>query len=190
MNDAGKPFYAQVISMSAHHPFTIPAEKHKLKLPERYEGTFVGDYVRSQNYADYAFGQFVDELKADGLWEDSLIMVYGDHMGLPIYSLDNDDKELMKEIYGHEYSYADMLNIPLLIHGEGLAPQKLEQVGGEVDIMPTAASLLGGIDGSQPAFRPGSAQPVLQSAAAALLSAYRIVHFQLRPADSGEQLRG
>lgn len=143
MNDAGKPFYAQVISMSAHHPFTIPAEKHKMKLPERYEGTFVGDYVRSQNYADYAFGQFVDELKADGLWEDSLIMVYGDHMGLPIYSLDNDDKELMKEIYGHEYSYADMLNIPLLIHGEGLAPQKLEQVGGEVDIMPTAASLLG-----------------------------------------------
>lgn len=143
MSDEGQPFYAQVISMSAHHPFTIPAEKYKMKLPERYEGTFVGDYIRSQNYADYAFGQFVDELKADGIWDNSLIMVYGDHMGLPIYSLDHDDKELMKEIYGYDYAYANMLNIPLLVHGKGLAPQTLEQVGGEVDIMPTAASLLG-----------------------------------------------
>ncbi|KAI7264853.1 hypothetical protein KC345_g8700 [Hortaea werneckii] len=143
MNDAGQPFYAQVISMSSHHPFTIPEEKYKMKLPERYEGTFVGDYVRAQNYADYAFGQFMDELKANGLWDNSVIMVYGDHMGLPIYSLDHDDKELMTEIYGHEYGYANMLNIPLLIHGPALAPQTLTQVGGEVDIMPTAASLLG-----------------------------------------------
>ncbi|AIQ55258.1 LTA synthase family protein [Paenibacillus sp. FSL R7-0331] len=144
MDADGKPFYAQVISMSAHHPFTIPEEKYQMKLPERYEGTFVGDYVRSQNYADYAFGQFVNELKASGVWDDSLIMVYGDHMGLPIYSLDHDDKQLMEEIYGHEYEYANMLNIPLIIHEEGsLEPQTLEQVGGEVDIMPTAASLLG-----------------------------------------------
>ncbi|WP_425495249.1 LTA synthase family protein [Paenibacillus tengchongensis] len=144
MNASGQPFYAQVISMSAHHPFTIPAEKYQMKLPERYEGTFVGDYIRSQNYADYAFGQFIDELKADGLLDNSLIMVYGDHMGLPIYSLDHDDKELMTEIYGHDYEYAHMLNIPLMIHAEGaLQPQTLEQVGGEVDIMPTAASLLG-----------------------------------------------
>nr|WP_150270183.1 LTA synthase family protein [Paenibacillus tepidiphilus] len=144
MNDSGQPFYAQVISMSAHHPFTIPSEKHHMKLPERYEGTFVGDYIRSQNYADYAFGQFMDELKANGILDNSLIMVYGDHMGLPIYSLDHDDKELMTEIYGHDYEYAHMLNIPLMIHAEGaLQPQTLEQVGGEVDIMPTAASLLG-----------------------------------------------
>jgi len=82
-------------------------------------------------------------LKANGLMDNSVIMVYGDHMGLPIYSLDHDDKELMTEIYGHEYEYADMLNIPLLIHGPALAPQTLTQVGGEVDIMPTAAGLLG-----------------------------------------------
>lgn len=130
--------------MSAHHPFTIPEEKYRMELPERYEGTFVGDYIRSQNYADDAFGHFVEELKAKGVWDNSVIMIYGDHMGLPIYSLDHDDKELMTEIYGHEYSYADMMNIPLLIHaGDGVAPQTIDEVGGEVDIMPTAASLLG-----------------------------------------------
>ncbi|MFE4712188.1 LTA synthase family protein [Paenibacillus sp. NPDC056722] len=144
MNEAGQPFYSQIISMSAHHPFTIPAEKYRMKLPERYEGTFVGDYIRSQNYADEAFGQFVAELKANGVWDNSLIMIYGDHMGLPIYSLDHDDKALMQEIYGHDYSYANMMNIPLIIHGGGITkPQVLDQVGGEIDIMPTAAGLLG-----------------------------------------------
>lgn len=144
LDASGQPFYAQIIAMSAHHPFTIPEEKHRMKLPERYEGTFVGDYVRSQNYADSAFGELVEELKSSGIWEDSIIMVYGDHMGLPIYSLDNDDKALMEEMLGYEYGYGDMLNIPLIIHGPSLkGPQTLQQVGGEVDILPTAANLLG-----------------------------------------------
>ncbi|MFU1795840.1 LTA synthase family protein [Paenibacillus azoreducens] len=144
MDRKDKPFYAQIISMSAHHPFTIPANKHKMELPKRYQGTFVGDYIRAQNYADYALGQLIDELKQKGLWEDSLIVIYGDHMGLPIYSLDHDDKQLMEEIYGQEYSYTDMLNIPLVIAGSGVPHEQIrDEVGGQVDIMPTVANLLG-----------------------------------------------
>lgn len=144
MDQEDKPFYAQIISMSAHHPFTIPENKYKMELPERYQGTFVGDYIRAQNYADYALGQMVDDLKQKGLWDDSMIVLYGDHMGLPIYSLDHDDKELMKEIYGHEYSYTDMLNIPLIIAGSGVQHEQIrDEIGGQSDIMPTVANLLG-----------------------------------------------
>ncbi|MBB3130768.1 phosphoglycerol transferase MdoB-like AlkP superfamily enzyme [Paenibacillus rhizosphaerae] len=144
MNQEDKPFYAQVISMSAHHPFTIPESKYHMQLPERYDGTFVGDYIRAQNYADYALGQFIDELKKNGLWDDSLIVIYGDHMGLPLYSLDRDDKELMKEIYGHEYSYSDMINIPLILAGSSIKhPEVNNTVGGQVDILPTVANLTG-----------------------------------------------
>ncbi|WP_106767355.1 LTA synthase family protein [Paenibacillus faecalis] len=144
MNESGKPFYAHVLSMTAHHPYTIPESKHKMTLPERYEGTFAGDYIRSQNYADYALGQFIEQLKKDGIWDDSLVIIYGDHLGLPIYSLDNDDKELMKEIYGREYVSSDMINIPLMIYGEGyIEPMVMEQVGGQIDILPTIANLTG-----------------------------------------------
>lgn len=143
MHETGKPFYTQIISMSAHHPFTIPEEKYRMTLPERYEGTFVGDYIRAQNYADDALGKFIEQLKKDGIWDDSLIVVYGDHLGLPIYSLDNKDKELMQEIYGREYTSADMINIPLMIHGNGLEPAVKEQVGGQIDLLPTIANLLG-----------------------------------------------
>ncbi|QJD82536.1 LTA synthase family protein [Cohnella herbarum] len=144
MSQSGNPFYAHVISMTAHHPFTTPEEKDRIELPERYEGTFVGDYIRSQSYADYALGQFIDELKASGIWDNSLIVVYGDHLGLPMYSLDDDDKELMEEIYGHPYGYTDMINIPLVIAAPGKTqPVEFTQTGGQVDVLPTIANLLG-----------------------------------------------
>nr|WP_276356772.1 LTA synthase family protein [Cohnella sp. YIM B05605] len=144
MDDSGKPFYAQLISLSAHHPFTIPERKYKMTLPERYEGTMVGDYVRAQNYADYALGQFIDTLKANGVWQNSLIVVYGDHVGLPKFSLDSKEAGLMKEIYGRDYDYSDMINIPLIIAGDGVtSPRTFDQVGGQVDVLPTVANLMG-----------------------------------------------
>lgn len=57
-----------------------------MTLPVRFEGTLVGDYIRAQNYADYALGLFIDELKQNGVWDNSLIVLYGDHRGLPIFS--------------------------------------------------------------------------------------------------------
>lgn len=144
MNESGKPFYSHVISMTAHHPFTIPAEKYQMTLPARYEKTFVGDYIRAQNYADFALGKFIEDLKQRGIWDDSLILLYGDHLGLPIYSLDRDDKDLMAEIYGREYSYTDMINIPLVVASPGLTePKVFDQLGGQVDVLPTIANLLG-----------------------------------------------
>jgi lipoteichoic acid synthase len=144
MSKSGKPFYAHVISMSAHHPFTTPDEKDQIMLPERYDGTFVGNYLNAQSYADYALGLFIEDLKASGLWDNSLIVVYGDHLGLPIYSLDKDDLALMEEIYGHPYGFTDMINIPLIMAAPGtMKPSVQEQAGGQVDILPTIANLTG-----------------------------------------------
>ncbi|PZD95441.1 LTA synthase family protein [Paenibacillus sambharensis] len=140
----GSPIYANVISMSAHHPFNLPVHKNRISLPERFEGTFIGDYLRSQHYADYALGLFAEQLKADGIWDNSLIVIYGDHMGVPIYSLTDTDRELLHELIGEPYNYAQMLNIPLLLIAPGaLEPGEKPQVGGHSDIMPTVANLAG-----------------------------------------------
>ncbi|WNS44663.1 LTA synthase family protein [Paenibacillus sp. MMS20-IR301] len=144
MDQADRPFYSHVISMSSHNPFTIPESKYKMILPERFEGTLVGDYIRAQNYADYALGQFIAELKANGVWDNSLVALYGDHRGLPIFSLKDEDKTLLAEILGHEYSETDLINIPLVISGTGITePGVMEQLGGQVDILPTVSNLLG-----------------------------------------------
>ncbi|QSF43020.1 LTA synthase family protein [Paenibacillus tianjinensis] len=144
MNERSEPFYSHVISMSSHNPFSIPENKYQMKLPERYEGTFVGDYIRAQNYADYALGQFIAELKEKGVWDDSLIVLYGDHRGLPIFSLKEEDNVLLEEILGHEYNERDLINIPLIISSAGIpVPSVQNQLGGQVDILPTVANLLG-----------------------------------------------
>ncbi|MFC5407406.1 LTA synthase family protein [Cohnella soli] len=144
MSESGKPFYSQVITMSSHHPFDIPSRKIRFKLPERYDGTLVGNYIEAQNYADYALGLFIEKLKKNGLWDKSVIVIYGDHMGLPIYSLSDHEKELMKELYGREYKFPEMMNIPLTIMAPGIdEPKVLPQTGGQVDIFPTVANLLG-----------------------------------------------
>lgn len=144
MDQSENPFYAQVVSMTAHHPYSLPGDKKLITVPERYQDTLVGNYIVAQNYADHALGQFIQDLKDKGLWENSLIVLYGDHLGLPIYSLDNNELELMNEIYGREYTYTDMINIPLIVVNDGAADgQTISKIGGQVDILPTVANLLG-----------------------------------------------
>lgn len=140
----GRRFYASVISMSAHHPYHLPEKKRRIRLPERFEGTLVGNYLVSQNYADYALGQFIEQLKQKGIWDNSLIIIYGDHFGLPINSMDEIDYELMESMTGKQYDYPMMLNVPLLIVAPGVTHgEVLTQIGGNVDFMPTMANLLG-----------------------------------------------
>nr|WP_306812904.1 LTA synthase family protein [Paenibacillus soyae] len=145
MDAQENPFYAHVISMTAHHPYTMPEDKRLIDLPERYDDTLVGDYLIAQHYADQQLGLFIEDLKARGIWDNSLIMLYGDHLGLPIYSLNGDEKDLMAEIYGREYTYTDMINIPLVVinPGSGMQPAEYDHLGGQVDVLPTAANLLG-----------------------------------------------
>ncbi|GKU77669.1 hypothetical protein L3i20_v220660 [Paenibacillus sp. L3-i20] len=139
------PFYAHVIAMTAHHPYTMPEEKQLIKIPERYEDTLVGNYLIAQNYADHALGKFIEDLKQRGIWDNSLVVLYGDHLGLPIYSLDRNEKDLMAEIYGREYKYTDMINIPLVVINPGneSGPVVYDQLGGQVDLLPTITNLLG-----------------------------------------------
>jgi len=144
LNEADQRFYAQVISMTAHHPYTMPEEKQLIELPERYKNTLVGNYLIAQYYADQQLGKFIEDLKESGLWDNSLIVLYGDHLGLPIYSLDNHEMNLMKEMYGRDYTYTDMINIPLVVINEGTTEGKVfSEIGGQVDILPTVANLLG-----------------------------------------------
>lgn len=137
------PFYAHVIAMSSHHPYTLPEDKRLIDLPTRYDDTLVGDYLVAQHYADYALGLFIEDLKERGLWEDSLVIIYGDHLGLPINSLNQDDHQLLEEVFGREYTHKDMINIPLIMIVDGIPSGEHQQLGGQVDILPTAANLLG-----------------------------------------------
>lgn len=143
INEEGKNFYASIVAMSSHHPYSLPEEYHQIKLPEEYNDTKLGKYLIAVNYADYAFGQFIEGLKANGLYDDTLLVVYGDHYALPIEG--DTDIEHFEEIVGRPYSdLADKYNVPLIIKMPGQTEAKtVDLVGGQVDTLPTVLNLLG-----------------------------------------------
>ncbi|MBU5444920.1 LTA synthase family protein [Paenibacillus sp. MSJ-34] len=138
----GKPFYAQFITASSHHPFLVPEDRRKIALPDAMNDTQLGDYLYAVNYTDYAIGTLIDRLKENGLWDNTVLVMYGDHYGLPA---EHNDPQTIRDLLGIHYdSQLSRFNIPLIIHMPGCAEGKtVETVGGQVDMMPTLANLLG-----------------------------------------------
>jgi phosphoglycerol transferase MdoB-like AlkP superfamily enzyme len=136
-----QPFYSFIITLSSHVPYKLPASCQKLELLAEDRDTLFGDYIQAARYADEAVGEFIDSLKANGLYDNSMIVLYGDHFGI---DCKNDAAERVKAFLGRDYTYNEMMNIPLIIHipGSGVH-ETVDIVGGQVDFMPTVLNLMG-----------------------------------------------
>lgn len=142
MSGNGQPFYAQFVTTSSHAPFIIPEKHRRLKVPPEMEGTQLAHYLTAIQYTDYALGQFIAQLKEKGLWDRTMLVAYGDHSGLN--PQETDGKEIAKWLGIPYDNQVSRFNVPLFIHVPGQTEGKVvECVGGQVDIMPTIANLLG-----------------------------------------------
>ncbi len=139
------PFYAQVITLSSHTPFdAIPQSRRPVKTPPEYAGSLFGNYVSAQSYMDKALGEFLDGLKANGVWDDSVIVLYGDHTAAMDAAPTGVDSKVAKALLGREYGPADRQRVSLVIHLPGQNKEiERKDVLGEIDVMPTVADLLG-----------------------------------------------
>jgi phosphoglycerol transferase MdoB-like AlkP superfamily enzyme len=97
------------------------------------------------NYADRALGEFIEQLKQEGLWEDAVFVVYGDHFGISTTYLSAEEKVLLEEQLGYEYNLRTTHNVPLFITipGHTDAGKTFNHLGGQIDLMPTIANLFG-----------------------------------------------
>lgn len=149
--DKDQKFYANIITMSSHHPFEIPADKPQLQLPASIKDTSVGKYLNAMHYADYAIGKFIQELKDAGMWENTTLLIYGDHYGLQLPQ--PADQAAIEEVLGRPYDdKLDAFNIPFILHAPGVKPAVMDIVGGQVDFMPTLINLLGLTEQANPMF--------------------------------------
>jgi lipoteichoic acid synthase len=139
------PFYAFFVTESSHMPFKgIPAYRRPLRLTPEDEQTLSGRYLGSISYTDKAIGEFIADLKSAGIWDDSIIVVYGDHSALLDNGPNHDDARVANELLGRTYSDVDRQRIPLIIHLPGQKDARtIPKPVGQIDIMPTLADLLG-----------------------------------------------
>jgi len=102
--DTTKPFYSFYITLSSHHPFTY-FEDYDFDVGE-FEGTYIGNYLKAANYLDKCIGEFIAELKKRGLYDNSLLVFYGDHAAVKKIEADG----LMK-LLDMEYSEPEWMKL-------------------------------------------------------------------------------
>lgn len=135
------PFFAEIVSASSHTPFTLEGLEDRSKVSidvGKYKGTYFGNYLESVNYADYAFGVFIDELKKAGLYEDSVILIYGDHNGLSMY--DEEMLDFLRQLDPDMNDIEIKLNYTRVACGlriPGISKIKIDKMVNKLDVKPT-----------------------------------------------------
>lgn len=136
------PFYSFLITLTSHTPFVMPEEHQVLNIKPEHKDTMLGDYLHSIHYVDKEIGRFIESLKREGLYENSVIAIYGDHFA--IASVNEKDQEIMTNLLGYNYDYDSMMKIPLIVHlpGEDVN-ETISNVGSQLDFYPTIMNIMG-----------------------------------------------
>ncbi len=139
LETAKQPFYAFMVTLSTHYPFDIDGY---LKISSKDKDTVFGDYLQSMSYFDRCLEELFGYLKESGLYEDTIVAFYGDHLAMNPKT--DEVQKRMSEFLGWNYSYEDAMNVPLVIHVPGSGASETYSVaGGQTDFLPTIAYLMG-----------------------------------------------
>ncbi len=146
LKEKENPFYSFYVTLTSHHPFTLEGLQDKnyegLNITKADEGTVLGSYLSTVHYLDYQVGNFIQKLKEENLYEDSIIIIYGDHQGLDMRN--EETNEQVSNFLGSPYKEDDMFNVPFIVHMPGEeVQQEVKIAGGQIDFFPTIANLLG-----------------------------------------------
>lgn len=142
LKDCPKPFFSFLVTLSSHTPFIIPDQFKSLELLPEDQNTIFGNYLQAVHYADYALGRFIEKLRQAGLYDESILIIYGDHAGL--YPFNKEVKNALSRFFDSDYSYKDALNIPLVLHIPGSkVKEEIKTVGGQIDFLPTVLNIVG-----------------------------------------------
>lgn len=136
-----EPFYTRLITLTNHHPFDLDEED--MIIPQYTSNSkTLNKYFQTVRYMDEAIKVFFDELKEKGLYDNSIIVMYGDHYGISENHNNAMGMYLDKEIT--PYDNAKLQRVPLFVHIPGYDKGKeVETVSGQLDLRPTLLHLMG-----------------------------------------------
>lgn len=166
-----KSYYGKIITLTNHSPFDAGLQVNDLDLTMSYsyvdengieqsgvsdylEGTEMGKYLKSSHYADAALGQLFASMEENGLLENTVVVLYGDHEAKLsknqfdlMYNYDPTtgkikNKEAADYISLDNYKYDLLKNTPLMIWAPGTKYKKeITDVVGMYDLLPTLANM-------------------------------------------------
>lgn len=171
--EENKKFSGTLITLTNHTPFYDVSEYTNLDVTMKYthtnedgtsnegiatylDNTTLGSYLKSVHYADYALGEFINELDKEGLLDNTVIVIYGDHDArlnyddyIKMYNydpvtdsiLDENDPNYVDVDY---YKYELNRKVPLIMWSKDQTIGKeITTAMGMYDVLPTMSNLFG-----------------------------------------------
>ncbi|WP_426950323.1 LTA synthase family protein [Bacillus mycoides] len=137
-----QPFYARFLTLTNHYPFTYDEDTKFIEPYNSGNGVF-DRYIVTARYLDESIKNFIERLKAEGLYDDSIIVLYGDHYGIS----EKHNRAMAQFLEKDQITEFDTLNLqrtPLYIHVPGQKEgQTISKPTGQIDMKPTILNLLG-----------------------------------------------
>lgn len=117
----GAPFFATILTVSNHKPYTFPAGRIAFD-PEKRKRAYA---VR---YADHALGEFLGKAQSHDFFRNTLFVILGDHGA---------------RVYGSEQVPIESYRIPVIFYAPGFVqPGLITRLGSQLDVAPTLLGLL------------------------------------------------
>ena len=135
-----QPFMAKFITVTNHYPYPIADELATI-APHTTGDKSVDTYFQTARYADEALAQFFNYLKESGLYDNSILVMYGDH-----YGISENHNKAMSQVLDKEITAFDntgLQRVPLFIRVPGMQGGINHEYSGQIDILPTLLHILG-----------------------------------------------
>ncbi|AJC96755.1 polyglycerol-phosphate lipoteichoic acid synthase LtaS [Staphylococcus hyicus] len=135
-----QPFYSHLITLTNHYPFTLSKEDASIP-PGNTGNSTVDGYIQTARYLDESVEAFINDLKKRGLYDDSVIIMYGDH-----YGISENHNKAMSQLLGEPITPAkfnDLNKTGFWIKAPGVERKVDPTYAGQVDVMPTLLHLMG-----------------------------------------------
>lgn len=118
---AGEPFFAQIMTISNHRPYTYPEGRIE------YDGNPMSRKA-AVKYTDWAIGQFISDASQKPWFPETVFVIMADHCASSA---------------GKTSLPMDCYHIPAIIYSPGFVePRYVDKVCSQIDIIPTLLSLL------------------------------------------------
>ncbi len=138
-----QPFYTRLITLTNHFPFDLGEEDKMIDEFDSNSKT-LNQYIPTVRYMDEGVKHFFEKLKQTDVYENSIIILYGDH-----YGISENHNKAMEQFTGKEitpFETIQLQRVPFIVHIPGVTdkePKTISKVTGQIDIRPTIMSLLG-----------------------------------------------
>jgi phosphoglycerol transferase MdoB-like AlkP superfamily enzyme len=122
MHATGRPFFATLLTVSNHTPYTYPEGR----IPEN---PLEQKRENAVKYADYAIGKFMRDARRHAFFDNTLFVFLADHGA---------------RAYGSQEIPLGSYEIPLLFYAPKLIPQgrRMDMLASQIDVAPTLLGLL------------------------------------------------